>query len=111
MLFTGTAGSSTIKGFFEINLPKFRSGDTFIFDNAAVHKSKELKELFKQYGCIIKYLPPYSPDLNPIEKLWGNIKKRLRSYYDSTIEFQENLIKAINYYSISNDSAVEFGGG
>jgi transposase len=111
MIFTGTAGSSTITGFFEINLPKFRKGDIFIFDNAAVHKSKELKALFKQYGCIIKYLPPYSPDLNPIEKLWGSIKKRLRSYYDNTVEFQENLIKAINHYSTSNDLRVEFGGG
>jgi transposase len=101
MIYTGTAGSITVLGFFEHILPNFKAGDTFVFDNAVVHKSKELKELFKKYGCIIKYLPPYSPDLNPIEKLWGSIKRRLRAYYNNSISFLDNLILAINHYSVS----------
>lgn len=111
MIYTGTAGSSTVIGFFEINLPKFKAGDIFIFDNAAVHKSKELKLLFKKYGCIIKYLPPYSPELNPIEKLWGSIKRRLRSFWDKSLSFQSNLIQTINHYSVCDNLIVEFGGG
>ncbi|KJV76149.1 transposase [Orientia tsutsugamushi] len=47
-------------------------------DNAAFHKSNKTKELIEPVGCIVIFLTPYSPDLNPIEKFWANIKLWIR---------------------------------
>lgn len=48
-------------------------------DNASFHKSQKTKELIESVGCKVIYLPPYSPDLNPIEKFWGNMKRWIRN--------------------------------
>ena len=45
-----------------------------ILDNAAIHKSAWLQELYKQHGVLLKFLPPYSPDYNPIEATFNDIK-------------------------------------
>ena len=47
-------------------------------DNAAFHKSEKTRELIEQAGNILIYLPPYSPDLNPIEKYWANLKSKIK---------------------------------
>jgi len=44
-------------------------------DNASFHKSSEVQRLIESVGCKLIYLPPYSPDLNPIEKFWSVLKK------------------------------------
>jgi transposase len=51
-----------------------------IMDNASFHKSNKVKELIEKVGCKLIYLPPYSPDPNPIEHLWGNLKRLLRKH-------------------------------
>jgi len=51
-----------------------------VMDNAAFHPKKLLRKLAKQHKCQLIFLPPYSPQLNPIEKCWGNVKRYLRSY-------------------------------
>jgi transposase len=51
-----------------------------VMDNASFHKNARTKELIESKNCQILYLPPYSPDLNPIEKCWGTIKKIYRNY-------------------------------
>lgn len=56
-------------------IPELKAGQVVIMDNATFHKSKETQELIKKSGCRILFLPPYSPDLNPIEKFWANFKK------------------------------------
>lgn len=71
-----------------------------IWDNAAFHKSKQIRELVEQAGHTMLFLPAYSPDLNPIEHKWHELKQRLRSYYDKTVDFVENLIRQINYLSV-----------
>jgi isftu1 transposase len=43
-----------------------------VMDNARFHKSPQLQTLFDKYQCQLMFLPPYSPDLNPIENMWGN---------------------------------------
>ncbi len=48
-------------------LPDLKEGDVIIMDNAAFHKSDRTRELIERAGCNLLYLPPYSPDLNPIE--------------------------------------------
>jgi transposase len=49
-------------------------------DNASFHKRGRIKELIEQAECEILYLPPYSPDLNPIEHHWAPIKTKMRHY-------------------------------
>jgi len=46
-------------------------------DNASVHTSKETWEYFENYGIAVLKLPPYSPDLNPIEHMWAYLKKKV----------------------------------
>ena len=48
-------------------------------DNATFHKSHKTRELIKSAGCEILFLPPYSPDLNPIEVFWANLKKNIQN--------------------------------
>jgi transposase len=47
-------------------------------DNASFHKDPKIKTLIESVGCKLIYLPPYSPDLNPIEKFWATLKKVVR---------------------------------
>jgi transposase len=53
-----------------------------VLDNASVHHSEEILELVDRYGVRIEYLPPYSPDLNPIEEAFSKIKHFLRRHQD-----------------------------
>lgn len=55
-------------------------GQTVVLDNASFHKSKKLQEIIEQAGCKLLYLPPYSPDFNPIEHHWWAIKNAIRKW-------------------------------
>lgn len=58
--------------------PTLRSTDVVILDNLSSHKVPGIREAIEKTGATLKYLPPYSPDLNPIEKMWSKIKTILR---------------------------------
>lgn len=75
-------------------VPSLRPGDIVILDNLASHKNAAALELIRQAGAEVRFLPPYSPDLNPIEKMWSKIKQILRSIKART---QEALLEAINF--------------
>jgi len=69
-------------------------GQFVVMDNASFHKSQKTKELIESVGCKVIFLPPYSPDLNPIEKFWANMKRWIKSkitgfdkLYDALVEF------------------------
>ena len=53
-------------------------GDIVILDNMSSHKVARIKELIASVGATIKYLPPYSPEKNPVESMWSKIKTELR---------------------------------
>lgn len=63
----------------EVLCPILRPGDIVIMDNLAAHKTAETLALIEAAGAEARFLPPYSPDLNPIEKMWSKIKQLLRS--------------------------------
>ena len=54
-------------------------GSVIIMDNASFHRKSILREIAKRHGVILVFLPPYSPDFNPIEKSWANFKRWLRT--------------------------------
>jgi len=59
--------------------PTLRNGDIVVMDNLTPHKNQETLDLIEKAGAQVLFLPAYSPDLNPIEKLWSKIKQLLRS--------------------------------
>ena len=76
----------------EVLCPTLRPGDLVIMDNLAPHKSEPTLELITQAGAQVLFLPAYSPDLNPIEKMWSKVKASLRSTEART---PDELIQAI----------------
>lgn len=60
-------------------IPVLTPGQFIILDNATFHKSERTRELIENAGCSLLFLPPYSPDLNPIETFWANLKAKIRS--------------------------------
>jgi transposase len=63
----------------EILLPTLEPGDCVVWDNLAVHKTRAVQALFEKAKVELLFLPPYSPDLNPIEMCWSKLKTYLRA--------------------------------
>jgi transposase len=63
----------------EVPCPTLRPGDLLVMDNLAPHKSDPTLALIEATGAKVLFLPAYSPDLNPIEKMWSKVKALLRS--------------------------------
>jgi transposase len=66
--------------------PTLRPGDVVILDNLATHKIRGVRDALEAVGARLLYLPPYSPDLNPIERMWSKIKQLLRSHAPRTAD-------------------------
>ena len=60
-------------------LATLRPGDIVVLDNLGAHKDTEAIRLMESAGAEVWFLPPYSPDLNPIEKMWSKVKESLRN--------------------------------
>lgn len=73
-------------------LPTLRAGDIVVLDNLSAHKDRESQDLIELAGAELRFLPPYSPDLNPIEKMWSKVKTFLRAAKART---EEDLHQAI----------------
>ena len=81
----------------ELLLPKLGPGKYLIMDNINFHKNSAVIELIESTGTKVVYLPPYSPDLSPIEKMWSKIKTILKSIRPRTeSEFHDVLFHAAN---------------
>ena len=94
MCFNGTCNTELFNIWLEeILIPVLKPGQIIIMDNAAFHKSQKTKDLIENAGCRLLFLPPYSPDLNPIEKFWANLKGKIRL---SILDFP-SLSSAIDY--------------
>jgi len=66
--------------------PLLSAGDYVVLDNASVHKVDDVKKLIEDTGAKIIYLPPYSPELNPIELAWNKMKTYIRKLRARTVE-------------------------
>ena len=76
----------------QVLCPTLAIGDVVVMDNLSSHKVTGVRELIEARGAEVLYLPPYSPDLNPIEKAWAKIKQYLRS---TRARSKQNLDQAI----------------
>lgn len=91
----GATDTATFRSYVgEILLPTLRDGDMVITDNLSAHKSASVVELIESAGATAVFLPPYSPDLNPIEMMWSKVKSILRK-----LEARDNdtLFEAIGH--------------
>ena len=75
----------------EFLIPELKPDQTVIMDNAAFHKSQRTAELVESRQCRLLYLPPYSPDFNPIEQKWGHVKSLVKKIRDKFQNFNECL--------------------
>lgn len=81
---TQTIAGSLNKELFAIYLkeslvPTLREGDIVVMDNLRVHKVAGIDKIIKEAKATVLYIPPYSPDLNPIEEMWSKLKAYLRA--------------------------------
>jgi len=88
---------STTKAVFETYLervlvPTLRPGQVVLMDNLALHKGQKVRELIEGRGCELLYLPPYSPDFNPIEEAFSKVKALVRKAGTRT---REALVEAL----------------
>jgi transposase len=74
--------------------PTLRPGDLVVMDNLSAHKHDPTLRLIEQAGASIRFLPAYSPDLNPIEKMWSKVKELLRAAEARTEKALEAAIAA-----------------
>lgn len=78
--FEGHTDATRFNGWIQTCLvPTLRKGQTVILDNAPFHSSQKTRELIEAAGCKLRFLPTYSPDLNPIEHQWAKLKRSYRS--------------------------------
>jgi transposase len=76
----------------EILRPTLTPGAIVILDNLSVHKRADIRALFDAAGCTLIFLPPYSPDFNPIELIFSKLKTRLRRLAARTQEALDDAI-------------------
>ena len=77
------------------DIEKLKKSVLLVMDNARFHRKRILEKIIKETGHCLLFLPPYSPDLNPIEKVWASLKKKLKNI-------------AHNFTSILFDKMVRF---
>lgn len=76
-------------------VPALRPGDIVVMDNLPAHKNAQVRELIEAAGAHLRYLPPYSPDFNPIEQFFAKLKALLRTAKERTIPALYDRIGAL----------------
>lgn len=86
MAIVGATDTPVFRGYVERVLgPTLRPGDVVVMDNLSPHKNQETLGLIAARGAEALFLPPYSPDLNPIEMMWSKVKASLRAAQARTL--------------------------
>lgn len=76
----------------QVLCPALKPGDVVVMDNLSSHKAAAVRLSIEKAGAELLYLPPYSPDMNPIEKAWAKLKELLRAAQARTREVLEQAI-------------------
>ena len=93
--YSGTMDSSLFEFWFSKQLlPSLEKGAVIVMDNASFHSKKRLISAAQNAGCRLIFLPPYSPELNPIEKFWAWLKRFLRNILSSVVPFDDAIVTA-----------------
>jgi transposase len=95
MIFNGSCNTKLFETWVEEFLIKeLQAGQFVVMDNAAFHRSQKARDLIQSVGCKVIFLSPYSPDFNPIEKFWANMKRWIKAkisefnkLYDALVTF------------------------
>lgn len=96
MLTDGAVNAETFEAFVEqVLVPQLRPGDVVVMDNLGSHKRPRTRQLIESAGGELLFLPPYSPDLNPIELVFAKIKHLLRSLACRTRETLWNAMQSV----------------
>ena len=93
--YSGTMDSRLFESWFVSQLlPSLDKGTVIVMDNASFHSKKRLPSAAQNAGCRLVFLPPYSPELSPIENFWGWLKRFLRKTLPSHSSFDDALYTA-----------------
>ncbi len=80
MVIEGPTDGAVFRAYVKhVLVPVLRAGQIVVLDNLSSHKNAEVREMIEATGAMLWFLPPYSPDFNPIEKMWSKVKEFLRS--------------------------------
>ena len=97
--YCGTMDSKLFECWFSNQLlPSLEQGTVIVMDNASFHSKKRLLLAAQNAGCSLLFLPPYSPELNPIEKFWAWLKRFLRKILPFTPSFDDALSTAFQLW-------------
>lgn len=76
----------------KVLVPELRPGDIVVMDNLSSHKGRRVREMIELAGACLLYLPPYSPDFNPIENAFAKLKALLRKAAERSVDGLWNAI-------------------
>ncbi len=94
-VFDGPIDNATFRAYVEqVLVPVLRPGDVVVLDNLAAHKQPEVRTAIEQAGAHLRFLPPYSPDFNPIELAFAKLKAFLRAVRPRTFDHVCELMAA-----------------
>jgi transposase len=92
----GATDTDVVLAFTEhVLLPALKPGQVVILDNLSPHRALRLREVIETAGCRLLFLPPYSPDLNPIEQAWSKLKTLLRGLGARTKDALETALATV----------------
>jgi transposase len=105
-VFDGPIDSVTFRAYVEqVLVPTLQRGDVVVLDNLAAHKQPEVRAAIEQAGAHLRFLPPYSPDFNPIELAFAKLKAFLRAARPRTFEQVCDLIRTALALFLPNECA------
>jgi transposase len=92
----GAVNGDVFEAFVEqVLVPELRRGDVVVMDNLSSHKRERVRQLIEAAGARLVFLPPYSPDLNPIEQIFAKVKQLLRSLACRTRDALWNAMQSV----------------
>lgn len=112
MVLDGAMNGTAFRAYVEqVLVPTLLPGDIIVMDNLSAHKAEGVRQAIEEAGCQLLYLPPHSPDFNPIEKAFSKLKALLRARAKRTVEALWDTVGEIvalfkpqecaNYFTVS----------